>query len=258
MTNLRLAIGGFALAALAATGTANAQAPADQTAPLPACPPGSDQPTGQACPQPAQPAPPPAAPATTYEPPPAPPPPMVVEHEEHWYDTIGWGLSVGGGVEDFANSTMRNTTGTGGSWNARLTMGTKSYVALEGLYIGSAQSINRLGLSSNSTLYGNGAQADVRINVLDDYVVQPFIYGGGAWRYYSISNSSTNTSDVANNANVFELPAGVGIAGYAGGFMLDVRGEYRWAWGDSLVPNANGTGNGLNRWGVSGNIGATF
>ena len=41
--------------------------------------------------------------------------------------------------------------------------------------------------------------------------------------------------------------------------MGDVRGEYRWAWGDGLVPDPSGEGtSSLDRWGVGGNIGYNF
>jgi len=261
MNNDRRVLGGIALLVLATTGRANAQAPNQN----PNLTPG-DTASPEACP-----APPAACPAPT--PPPTPPPqaapaapppepmaaePTHYEHEQDWVDTMGFGISAGGGVEDFSGSSMRSTTGTGGSWNVRATIGTRSYWALEGLYIGSAQTIDRLGLEHNSYLVGNGAQADLRLNATTTYPVQPFIYGGGAWKYYSLSNTSVNVSDVSNNTNVFELPAGVGIAGKYEGLMLDARGEYRWSWGGDLIANGTGGHLDMSRWGVNANIGYEF
>lgn len=235
---------------VAATSAAFAGEPT-LTDPPSKCP--SDCPNAQAQTEPA-----PAPQAT-------PPPPMAMEEpavERPWYDRIGYGLSLGGGVDDFVGSDIRNFTNVGGSWNLRFTAGTKSYLALEASYIGSAQSINVLGLDTNAVLVGNGLQAALRLNFVRHYVVQPFIYGGGAWRNYSLSNTIVNTSDVTNNANEFELPLGVGLAGYISGFMADIRGEYRFAWGDDLVPNIQANNSGvsasLDRWGVTGNIGMEF
>jgi hypothetical protein len=193
-----------------------------------------------------------------------PPPPMAMEEpamEKPWYERLGYGLTLGGGVSDFAGSDLRDQTSVGGSWEVRFVAGTKQYLALEASYIGSAQNINAIGLDNDAVLVGNGLQAALRVNILRNYVVQPFIFGGAAWRNYSLSNVTLNVSDVNDNANEFELPVGVGLAGYISGFMADIRGEYRFAWGDDLIPIqavTSGVDASSDRWGVTGNIGMEF
>ena len=195
-----------------------------------------------------------------------PPPPMATEEptvERPWYDRIGYGLSLGGGVDGFVGDALRSFTNTGGSWNLRFTAGTRSYLALEASYIGSAQSINAIGLDNGAVLVGNGLQAALRVNFLRNYVVQPFIYGGAAWRNYSLSDTIVNTSDVLDSDDVFELPVGIGLAGYISGFMADVRAEYRAAWGNDLIPSIANDDQGAivgagDRWGVTANIGMEF
>ena len=223
-------------------------------------------PVAQAEPMPAEPPPPAPAPApqpthtdTTY---------VEPEHTQPWYAMPGFSLTVGGGVDAFVGDAAQNLTSTGGSWNVRASLGTRnSILGVEGSYIGSAQSVDSLGLDNNAILYGNGAQGAIRLNLLQREVAQPFLYGGGAWRHYSLSNTSTNTSDIADSADVFELPFGVGVAGYIpGGLVADVRAEYRAAWGgDNLFPNVdidnnndNTIGSALDRWGITGSIGAEF
>jgi hypothetical protein len=93
--------------------------------------------------------------------------------------------------------------------------------------------------------------------------VQPFVYGGGAWRHYDLTNESFNTSDVANHSDVFELPVGVGVAGYIMGFMGDVRAEYRGAWGDEIIaePDRNSSSaiiGDMDRWAVTASLGASL
>jgi len=202
--------------------------------------------------------------------PPAPvaqtaPMPMPAEEpaRELWYERLGVGLAVGGGVGGFVGDTLTNDTGTAGSWDVRATLGTRQYIAGEVSYIGSAQSINAIGLSNNANLIGNGLQGALRINMLKHYYVQPFLYAGAAWRHYDLSNADFNVSDVADTSDVFELPVGIGFAGYYKGFMADVRGEYRGAWGDDLIPsnlaNDNNTIFGeMDRWGVTGSVGMEF
>jgi len=264
MMTLKEKLSGIALTILVG-GTAYAQtAPANEPAPDPApsqtaqasnedssetvsCPakPTANAPAG--CPQPAaQPAPQPA-----YQP----------EGEAagtNWVHDVGVALSVGGGVDDFAGS-MHNTTNIGGSWNARLTFGTRSYLAGEVSYIGSAQTYNTIA-NNSGTLTGNGAQAALRLNATTDYPVQPFIYGGVAWRHYDLTTSTAALADVAQSSDVLEVPAGGGVAAYFENLMIDVRGEYRFAWyGDNLSGSTSGNGTGaLSRWGVSGNIGYVF
>lgn len=212
------------------------------------------QPQPEPQPQPVEP-----APMPTYTEPPPTPNYYTESESGTWIDRVGLGFAIGGGVDDFSGETMRDQTKVGGSWTARVTFGTHSYVALEGSYIGSAQRIESLGLEDDAILVGNGAQGALRINVTRFFPAQPFVYGGVAWRHYNITNNSINTSDVANEDDVAEFPLGVGVSGYLGGFMADVRGEYRIATSEDLAPsrteNRSAT---LDRWGITGNLGFSY
>jgi hypothetical protein len=196
----------------------------------------------------------------------APPPPAVqgpepVQSNAHQpaLGGIGMALHLGGGLDDFSGDTMRNTTGVGFGWTARVLFGTHSIIAGELSYIGSAQAVDRFGLSGRSTLYGNGAQADVRLNMTTAYFLQPFLYGGVAWRHYSLSTGSTNTSDISDSTDTFEVPFGAGIATYVHEIAFEVRAEYRFAWADhAIVPGPNGNAPLLDRWGISSSAGIAF
>jgi hypothetical protein len=218
------------------------------------------------CPAP-QPAPQTSAPPPEPAPPPvmtSPPPDVDVLPSQEWYERIGIGLSIGGGVDDFVGDDFRSATSLGGGWNVRATFGTRTMFALEGSYIGSAQDIEFFDIDddfdgSDATLIGNGLQAAARLNVLPNDAVQPFIYGGAAWRHYDVSGTATgqDTSD-----DVFEIPVGVGVAGYVAGLMADVRAEYRGAWGSDLGPEITVDDSTIvgemDRWGVTGSLGAEF
>ena len=187
----------------------------------------------------------------TYEAPPRP-----------WYDRMGWGFAIGGGVGDFVGDAARDFTGVAGGWQARLTWGTNYWLAVEASYFGTAQSIDAIGLDPDAILVSNGLQGALRGNFLRNTYVQPFVYVGAAWRRYDLTNEVINTSDVADSDDTFELPVGVGIAGYIYGFMADVRGEYRNSWGDDLVPaldfDDDTIAGPLDSWNVSASIGASF
>lgn len=192
--------------------------------------------------------------------------------DEGWQGDMhryGIAVSAGGGTGGFTNEAMRDTTNVGGEWDVRVSIGTRSPLALETSYIGSAQSISALGLDDNAVLVGNGAQAALRFNTTIDFPVQPFLYGGAAWRRYDLTNADFNTSDVNDSDNVFEFPLGVGVAGHWQGLILDARGEYRPTIDNDLLPEFASTGGTLedigndnfaamHRWSVSASIGYEF
>ena len=78
---------------------------------------------------------------------------------------------------------------------------------------------------------------------------------GVAWRHYDLTNANFNTTDVEDSANVVELPYGFGVAGYWRNLVADVRGDFRWAWGDRIVAFGDED---QYRWNVMGNIGYAF
>lgn len=213
------------------------------------------------------PIPPPATTTTVITPPPpatnvyvAPAPtytPVVVEDHRSVYDRYGIAVSLGGGVEGFTGDTLRNSTDPGGGWNVRLGVGLKSPLSLEAAYIGSAQNIDALGLSGNALLVGNGAQADARLNLTGGMAVQPFVFGGAAWKRYQIMNETANTSDLVDKDDVIEFPLGVGIGARAAGLDLDLRGEYRIATEADLVSRTNPDAR-MDRFGVNASIGMAF
>ena len=184
-----------------------------------------------------------------------------------WHERAGLSLSLGGGIDDFVSEGLRARTSLGGSWNIRATLGTHSVVGGEASYIGSAQSIDALGLDDDAILVGNGAQAALRLNGTFNLPVQPFIFGGAAWRRYDLTNADFNTSAVRDSDDVLEIPVGLGIAGKWSGLVLDVRGEFRPTLDNDLIPtfgpdNDEDIGNddfaAMHRWGVNASIGYEF
>jgi len=264
MRNLRLKLGGIVVLVAAIGGNAAAQDPPpvadDPNAPKQpdAQPPATSEDEPIQCPAPVAQAGPTNAPPPNYNQQPYNEQPSETHYHDWWHET-GFAISAGGGASQFVGTTMRDLTGTAGDWTVRLTLGTRSFIAGEVSYIGSAQSISALGLPTNSDLIGNGAQAVLRLNGTVDYGVQPFIYGGAAWRHYSLHENGPNLSDVANSTNALEVPLVVGIAGYWNGVMLDSRGEYRFGWtNNDIVTTANGNSPNMARWQATGNIGYEF
>lgn len=231
------------------------QAPTTDDSEPVSCPPGSAGEPNAACPQPAQQ--PPAATSQTVVVQPPPPQPESYEGPVVRHYHAPWiGMMFGGGVDDFAGSVFRGATRTGGGWNVRLVFGQHSYLGAEVAYIGSAQEIQGLGIRTNNpVLVGNGVQGDLRLNGTRYSVLQPYIFGGVAWRHYTLSEGQSAFADLSNTDNVLEVPAGLGLAVYVGPVIIDARGEYRFAFGGNSNENGNPS---LDRWGASGNLGFEF
>ena len=175
----------------------------------------------------------------------------------------GFALAAGGGVSGFTSETARDATQDGGGWDVRATIGTRLPVSAEIAYIGSAQTIDALGLDDGAVLVGNGVQGNLRLNVMTESAVQPFIYAGAAWRRYDLANTDTNTSSVADHDDVVEFPVGAGIAYRYRGLLFDARGEFRAATNEDLMPSlaaspglaGDDDNASLHRWGVTANLG---
>jgi len=172
-------------------------------------------------------------------------------------ERYGIAISAGGGVAGFTDGDLRDTTNDGGSWGVRATFGTRSWIGVEAEYIGSAQSIDALGLDNDTTLIGNGVQGVGRINLIDSNV-QPFLFGGLAWRHYGLSYDGVNTSDVHDDDDVLEVPMGAGIAWKYRGLLLDARGEFRYATYEDMVPDVQGGDLSMHRYGFNANVGYAF
>lgn len=176
--------------------------------------------------------------------------------------SYGVAMALGGGVEGFTNESARDATNDGGNWNVRVAIGTKLPVGFEAAYIGSAQSIDALGLDTSSVLVGNGVQGLARVNLVRGYAIQPFAFAGIGWRHYSLANTDTNTSDIEDTDDVLEIPMGAGVAYTFKGLLLDARGEFRYSAQEDLMPSLSATDPtekaNLHRWGVNANIGFAF
>ncbi|HEY1087341.1 MAG TPA: hypothetical protein VGE37_06590 [Archangium sp.] len=151
---------------------------------------------------------------------------------------VGMELQVGGGGQSFLDGDATAVAKPGGDWTARLVVGTRSFIAGEAAYIGSAQNLDTLGVSDNAVLMSNGFEGALRVNFTRS-VVQPYILGGYAFRRYTVTNTSVNTSSVAEADNVNAIPVGAGIAFRPGRFVIDVRAMFHGAFGQELIPNAN-------------------
>jgi len=198
-------------------------------------------------------------PAVTPAPPPAPTP--------RWASGFGWAIMAGGAYTDFSNSNMRDVTGGGGGWDARFIGGTNSVIGFEAAYIGSAHSINTLGVTANNpTLVQNGLEGNARLNIplrKGASLFEPYGFVGLGYSHFNVSNYNSNTGVVSSfnssDDNTMTVPVGGGFAYAYKSFIADVRAGWTAVYYDNLfgtnVTNTNGT---LDNWNAGGQIGFMF
>ncbi|MBI2893415.1 MAG: hypothetical protein HYY06_07670 [Deltaproteobacteria bacterium] len=170
---------------------------------------------------------------------------------------VGAAIQIGGGVSDFTNDRMRDRTEPAGSWQVRAVIGTRSVIAGELAYVGTAQDITALGLDRDTTLVRNGLEAAVRFNlpiVRDEWTLEPFAFVGIGWARYDLINDDFNTSDVRENDDVGVVPLGGGFSVSYQNFMVDTRLTYRPTFDEDLLRGGGGSDN----WAVTGALGYQF
>lgn len=136
---------------------------------------------------------------------------------------IGMAIDVGGGVHGWVDNGLDGLVQTGGSWEARLTIGTRTFLAGEIAYVGTANAAeDNIGLDPNALLVSNGFEGLLRVNaMLDEW--QPYAVAGYTYRYFTLSNETTNTAALVDGADQHEIPVGVGVAYRFKGFVADAR-----------------------------------
>ena len=175
---------------------------------------------------------------------------------------IGIEAAVGAGAIGFTDASTRGFTNTGTSWDARMIFGSRSPIAIEAAYVGSAQGVNALGLDNDALLVGQGAEGNLRLN-LTTRRVQPYLFGGIGWTRYNLERTTTSTSSVRAVDDVGTVPMGAGItARLTRSFFIDARGTYRYAFYDNMLDVASssaGLGDApLQTWNASGRLGFEF
>jgi len=172
----------------------------------------------------------------------------------------GFSLSAAGGLSVFSRSSARNFLDTGGTWEARGLLGTRTLIGVEAAYLGSANGLDAGGVSR--TLYGHGFEGDLRLNLMRNHLtrarggaagLQPFLLGGFGWTHYHLSNNFS-TASISSSDNVMQLPVGGGLAYYfPNHILLDARFTYRFAFSDNLIQ-----GSSLDNYGITARLGGEF
>ncbi len=166
------------------------------------------------------------------------------EHSYAWSEPslrsgIGVSVLVGGGATGFTEKDMRNiTSNVGGLWDVRLTIGSHVPLGIDVSYVGSAIGINNLPTGDTGTLIGTAVEGALRWNVLPHAMWTPYVFGGVGWQRYDVtglSAASRASIGMSKNDNLLEFPMGLGLSYRMNGFLIDVRGVFRYTMDNDLV-----------------------
>ena len=168
----------------------------------------------------------------------------------------GESLVVSGGVTNFIEDSIRNITDTGGFWEARLGLGTRFWIGVEGADVGSARKIRTTGVDTN--LVSHGAEGNLRINYPasgGNLLIEPFVFGGLGWTHFHINGLRATTGILRPSDDILTVPVGAGITFGYDHFLIEGRFTYRQTFYDDLVPGGNGT---LKNWAAGASLGFEF
>lgn len=170
----------------------------------------------------------------------------------------GLAVQLGGGVTAFTREAARDTFKTGGYWDARAILGTRSFLGAEVAYVGSARGVTAEGVSDNTNLLGNGVEATVRGNLplqLGSLRLEPFVFGGAGWTHYQLVNNDFNRASIKDSAEALVIPFGTGVSLAYQHFTVDARFTYRAIFDDDLVPTSGDDHLDLQNWGAGITLG---
>jgi hypothetical protein len=170
---------------------------------------------------------------------------------------IGLGLMAGGGVAAFSDEAVSRSTGVAGTWNLRVTSGTRLPFAWEVAYLGGANDVTGPGLGDNDYMVCNTLEGSLRFNLplRVGYwtMLEPFALAGMGWSRYNLVNSDPAPGRMDDVDDQLTVPLGVGLVFGYRGFTVEARGSYRFAFDDEMFGGSD-----MGTWNASMSIGAEF
>lgn len=188
---------------------------------------------------------------------PAPPPPAPpVKHANRVFAPGQIAATTGVGAGNYFGTALNSTTDAGVAWDARLTFGAHSIIALEAGYIGSQNNVDNQN-GNHGHLAAHGVDTDFRLQL--PTTVQPYVFGGVGYNHMEVihNGSVSNAGPLSSTDDQVTVPAGAGLSGYLGKHAtLDVRGTYRFIPDNGLTEMS--TNRNLHQWIAQANLGYVF
>lgn len=194
---------------------------------------------------------------------------VVRGNEDHLATDMGVAVLLGGGSSLRVTDRDVNATTPGGSWHVRTVIGTRSFIAGEVAYVGSANPVRPEVIGSDDVLLlSNGGEAALRaqipvpVGIRQDVMVAPFATFGVGVQVQDLMNEELEIlgDRMIGNDPTVHLPVGAGLTVASEGFIADARLAYRpavandrWVFGKSSPFD-----NAIDELAVTGSIGVEF
>ncbi len=247
-------MGAVTVALLGYSLVAQAQEAPEDTTPPPTSPPATDeQPPAEKLPP---------CPSGEQAVAPAPPPPEAMApppKKKHHHNIIfapeEIAVATGAGPANYFGSALNSTLDTGAAWDARVTFGARSVLALEAAYVGSTNNIDTVS-GTHGRLDSHGIDGDLKLQL--PTVVAPYIFGGVGYNHMALVRTASESfaGPLNEDDNQVTVPSGAGVSAILGMHAtIYLRGTYR------LIPD-NGitvmTNDHIHQWVAQANVGYVF
>ena len=171
--------------------------------------------------------------------------------------SLGIVATWGGGVSAFSSREMQATSTVGVTWGAHVTLGSRRFLALDAVLLGSSTELGGSVVQSGS-LDLQTLEAAARFNLRPVARWTPYVLAGLGLQKSELNAAvmaappdAMRTSDVS-----LTIPIGAGLHVRMGsGLVLDVRGTRRWNLGAGLVPDGTGKTSPIDAWEATAALG---
>jgi hypothetical protein len=169
----------------------------------------------------------------------------------------GFALSVGGGVSGYVDQAARDHLETGGYWEVRALLGSRSYLASEIAYVGSARGLAAPDASELAAMVGTGIESALRLNLpLSEgpFRFTPFVFIGPGFTHMAVAGyrGAQPGMKSSDTALVFTSGAGLGVSYRQ--VAVTGRFTYRQLRGADLIRTGSGNAS-LNSWAAGLSLG---
>ncbi|QDG49342.1 porin family protein [Persicimonas caeni] len=169
---------------------------------------------------------------------------------------IGLAFSAGGGYAGFLNDEVNDVVDPGGGWEARVLVGTDSWLGFEAAYLGTSNEFDALGLPDDASLVGHGASAALRLGLLPPvYDFQPYLLAGASWMHYSVENADEDAAPLRDSGDVFSVPLAGGFSYGYDWLFADLRVQFAPSFEEDLLRESTNGDSDVGTWRAVANIG---
>ncbi len=146
---------------------------------------------------------------------------------------LGIAVTAAGGITGFTTN-LQDVTDVGPAWDARVIVGTNSFLGGEVNYRGASNQLNDNRLTDSSNIISSAVEGSLRFNALPTYAVTPFVTAGAGWQGFQVDRDVAGGLYRDDDALVFPFSGGVAYT-VADSLLVDGRFTFRYIPQDDVI-----------------------